>query len=74
MNEARKKEIEKLVENRSSEGARWVRQLEHAEKCKKIAKKVAQLLAESKAEYNDIDTIFRMTKDFLAVVLVEGDA
>lgn len=34
---------------------------------RETARKVAQLLAESQASYNDIDEIFRMSKQFLVV-------
>lgn len=75
MNETRKRELEELVEkNASGRPARWVRDMERAEKCRETAKKVARLLAESRAEYDDIDTIFRMSKGYLTVTLVEDDA
>lgn len=34
---------------------------------RETARKLAQLLAESQASYNDIDEIFRMSKQFLVV-------
>ncbi len=74
MDEARKKEIEELVERNHSGKAGWVERLERTEKCKETAKKVARLLAESRTEYDDIDTVFRMSKKFLTVTLVEDDA
>ncbi len=74
MDEARQKKIEELVErNRKNRKARWVEHLERTEKCEETAKKVARLLAESQAKYNDIDTVFQMAKKFLAVDFVEDD-
>lgn len=68
-------ETDEEMEQRVMEAQReeTVKRRERQKRNWETAREIAQLLAEGQAKYNDIDEIFRLSKNFLTVSFREAD-